>query len=92
MLLSIISIPCFIDSLTGIAVFLESEWLITIISYIVLSYLNFAVFAWKINRQAKKFREKVNTSKQTMIEKCEKIRKEVQDFLAVARVNSKLSV
>lgn len=92
LLLSIISIPCFIDSLTGIAVFLEYEWLITIISYIVLSYLNFAVFAWKINRQAKKFREKVNTSKQTMIEKCEKIRKEVQDFLAVARVNSKLSV
>lgn len=69
-----------------------TAWLITIVIYIVLSYLNFAVFAWKINRQAKKFRKKVNVSKEDMIKKCEAMRSEVQDLLAVGRVNSKLSI
>ena len=77
---------------TSVEVFIESAWLIILVIYLLLAYLNFAVFAWKINRQAKKFREKVNTSKQNMTEKCEKISKEVQDFLAVARVKSKLSI
>lgn len=72
--------------------FLEPIWLIVVIAYIVLSYLNFAVFAWKINRLAKKFRKKVNSSKKDMIQKCERISKEVQDLLAVGRVNSKLSI
>lgn len=77
---------------TSIAVVIEPAGLIAVIIYIALTYLNFAVFALKINRQAKKFRKKVNTSKQDMIEKCKKISKEAQDIIAVTRVKNKLSV
>ena len=92
LLLSSICLLGFIFLTTNHALFVEAAWLISIITYIVLSYMNFAVFAWKINRQAKKFREKVDTSKQTMIKKCEMLKSEVQDLLAVGRVNSKLSI
>lgn len=92
LLLSSICLLGFIFFTTNNALFGETAWMIAIITYIVLSYLNFAVFAWKINRQAKKFRKKVDTSKQTMIEKCKMLKSEVQDLLAVGRVNSKLSV
>lgn len=92
LLLSSICLLGFIFFTTNNALFGETAWMIAIITYIVLSYLNFAVFAWKINRQAKKFRKKVDTSKQTMIEKCKMLKNEVQDLLAVGRVNSKLSV
>lgn len=92
LLLSSICLLGFIFLTTNNALFVEAAWLISIITYIVLSYMNFAVFAWKINRQAKKFREKVDTSKQTMMEKCKSLQSEVQDLLAVGRVNSRLSV
>lgn len=92
LLLSSICSLCSIILPASVVVFIESAWLIAIVSYIVLSYLNFAVFAWKINRQAKKFREKVNTSKERMKKKCTDMSSEVQDLLAVVRVNSKLSI
>lgn len=92
LLLSSICLLGFIFLTTNHALFVEAAWLISIITYIVLSYMNFAVFAWKINRQAKKFREKVDTSKQTMMEKCKSLQDQVQDLLAVGRVNSRLSV
>lgn len=93
LLLSLISLLlCYTALPMSVAVFVESAWLIVVVAYIVLLYLNFVVFAWKINRQAKTFRGKVNTSKQNMIEKCEKISKEAQDLLAVTRVKNKLSV
>ncbi len=92
LLLSSICLLGFIFLTTNNALFVEAAWLISIIIYIVLSYMNFAVFAWKINRQAKKFREKVDNSKQTMMKKCKSLQSEVQDLLAVGRVNSRLSV
>lgn len=76
----------------GYSSLIEPICLTMMVAYIALSYLNFAVFAWKINRQAKKFRNKVNTSKESMKQKCTEKKNEVQDLLAVGRVNSKLSI
>lgn len=93
LLLSLISLLlCYTALLMSVAVFVESAWLIVVVAYIVLLYLNFVVFAWKINRQAKKFRCKVTASKENMMNKCNEMKSEVQDLLAVGRVNSKLSI
>lgn len=92
LLLSSICLSGFVFFTTNNALFVETAWLISLITNIVLSYLNFAVFAWKINRQAKKFRNKVNTSKEKMKGKCQALKNEAQDLLAVGRVNSKLSI
>lgn len=89
---SLICTGCIISLLTSVGSFVGQTWLIATITYIILSYLNFAVFAWKINRQAKKFRMKVNASKEHMKKKCRDMKNDVQDLLAVGRVNSKLSI
>lgn len=89
--LSLICTFCFVLP-TSIADFLKSEWLLPIVSYIVLSYLNFVVFACKISKQAMKFKHKITDSKEIMKNKCNAVKSEVQDLLAVGRVNSKLSI
>lgn len=66
-------------------------WWIALIIYIFSSYLNFAVFALKIRNQAKGFKNEVNSSKETMKERCQKLHDEVQDLLALVRIKNKLS-
>lgn len=66
-------------------------WWIALIIYIFSSYLNFAVFALKIRNQAKGFKNEVNSSKEGMKERCQKLHNEVQDLLALVRIKNKLS-
>ena len=72
--------------------FLSPTWWYTIFVFVLLTYMNYIVFMFKIKNKTNKMREEVNQCKNVLIEKCKESKAEVSDLMATARVDSKIRV
>ena len=83
----------------GIAVLLWKQKILLVVYYvwqysvmviILLTYLNFIVFTFKIKIKAKEFKNQVGVSKKNLIEKCKKTQQSVEELKGVSRLNARL--
>ncbi len=63
---------------------IDDIWWWSLVIYIIFSYLNFFVFALKINNKAEDFKKKVKDSKSVLIERCEAANKNVEKLQAAS--------
>lgn len=92
-------IIAFLSLITGIIVLLWKQevlivvnfvWQYSVIVIILLTYLNFIVFTFKIKTKAKAFKNQVGISKNILIKKCEKTKQNVEELKGVSRLNARL--
>jgi hypothetical protein len=68
----------------------NSIWWFSLVAFIVLSYLNFIVFTFKIKNKATAFKTQVNKSTADLINKCQEAEKKVEELQGLSRLNARL--
>lgn len=73
----------------GVEIF-NGIWWFSLVAFIVLSYLNFIVFTFKIKNKATAFKTQVNKSTTDLTNKCQEAEKKVEELQGLSRLNARL--
>lgn len=75
----------------GLNQWIESYWHCFFIVGLLLTYINFLIYAAKVGHSASDFKSEVSTTKEGILPDCESVSKEVEDLLATTRVSNTLN-
>ena len=65
-------------------------WWFLLLAFILLTYLNFVVFTFKIKNKAHAFKKEVDKAKSDLIEKCKEAEAKVEELRGLSRINARL--
>lgn len=70
----------------------NSSWWYCILAFVLLTFINYLVFSLKIYSNTGKMKIYIRRRQSSLMEKCEKSKKDVSDLMATVRVDSKIKV
>lgn len=91
LVLSMIVVSIFGKTSESMILWVSSHWGVALIVGILLTYLNYAVFAIKIGNSASGFKADVIETKKGILKECNSVAKEVEELQMITRFSNTLS-